>query len=537
MAAATAIPLKINNNQVGVDLGGRMRQLYAKKLLTRTNPKLSLSQGARMLYFFRLFNIRFGLLASPFLLLVSLFLLAGLAACLPGKSVFKPDAVCAVRAGIDDTSRISVFLNLKNPEGPHLNLSIVAVEILRAGEWLPVALETKVIDTERLAGWQVLLGQSALPPGRYDKIRLRFAPQGKLTAATGSSDLLLTALEVELSFASPLDLQDQASESVFLSWDVEASLSATNLGPFAIDLTTEQPTPITANHIYVTCPDINTVYVVRADKKWVSKTFYVAGRPTYIAIDDVRQKLYVLCEEDGDIKVFDLVTNALFDVVPLPMTFRPRFMAVDDDLAKAFVLDDLGKLSVVDLQTGTIVGRVKIGHRPDYVAYLPATVAVSSSMDSTVYLLDSETLAVKEQIVVNGSPTGILQNGDFIYIAEELTNTITVFDAGLRSKAKSLFVGYGPRRLAVLGNNLYVANSAGGSVSLVRTQNNSVSREIPLGKQVYEMAVSPSEQLLYIGQNATDECGGRVGILDVTSNNLIGAVEIGARPLGIVVGR
>jgi DNA-binding beta-propeller fold protein YncE len=491
-----------------------------------------------MLYFFRLCTKRFALPVAPFLLLLSLFFLAGLAACLPGKSFFKQDAKCDIRGGIDDTSRISVFLNLKNPEGPHLNLTIGAVEILRAGEWLPISLETKEIDTKRLAGWQMFLGQTPLPPGRYDKIRLRFAVREQRAATAGRSNPPLANLAVELPFASPLDLPEQVSESVFLSWDVEASIPAGALGPLVLDLTTSQPTPITANHIYVACPDLNTVYVVRADKKWVSKTFFVAGRPTYIAIDNVRQKLFVLCEEDGDIKVFDLVTNALFDVIHLPMTFRPKFMTVADDLAKAYVLDDSGNLSVVDLQTGAIVIRKKIGHRPNYVAYFPetGTIAVASSMDSRVYLLDGETLEAREEIVVNGSPAGILQNGDFIYIAEEVTNSITVYDASLRGKVKSLFVGYAPRRLAIQGNNLYVANSDGGSISLVRTQSNIVSREIPLGRRIHEMAVSANEQLLYIGQNGADDCGGRINILDMTSNNVVGSVEIGARPVGIVVG-
>jgi DNA-binding beta-propeller fold protein YncE len=193
---------------------------------------------------------------------------------------------------------------------------------------------------------------------------------------------------------------------------------------------------------------------------------------------------------------------------------------------------------VVDLQTGALLVREKIGHRPNYVAYFPetATIAVASSMDSRVYLLDGETLAVKEQIVIAGSPTGILQNNDFVYIAEELTNSITVFDVSLHSIVKSLLVGYAPRRLADLGNNIYVANSMGGSVSLVMTQNNIVSREIQLGNSIFEMAVSPSEQLLYIGQKAGDDCGGRISILDVTSNKVVGTVEIGGIPLGIVVG-
>jgi DNA-binding beta-propeller fold protein YncE len=318
---------------------------------------------------------------------------------------------------------------------------------------------------------------------------------------------------------------------------VDASFAGAALGQLAFSLNPARHSPITANQIYVACPDINTVYSVRTDKKWVDGSFLVAGRPTYIAIDDLRQRLFVLCQDDGDIKIFDLVTNSLIDVIGLPMTFRPKFMWVNDELTKAYVIDDHDNLSVVDLQTGTVVVRSKIGQRPGYVIHIPetGTIAVSSRMDGRVYLLNDQTLAVKDQIIVGSSPAGILKKGDFLYIAEELADRVTVFDCTLRSKVDSLAVGYSPSRLVSTDSKIYVAN--GGSLSLVMTQNNRVVREIPVGGQVFEMAVSEKEQLLYLGKKVDGECGGSIGILDITSSKIIGEIAIGSWPMGMVIGR
>ena len=112
------------------------------------------------------------------------------------------------------------------------------------------------------------------------------------------------------------------------------------------------------------------------------------------------------------------------------------------DLSNAYVIDDLGHLSVVELLAGNVIARKRIGQRPTYVVHLPETetVAVSSSMDSRIYVLDEESLENRGQIIVNGSPAGIFKNDEFLYVAEEQSNSIMIFDYNLRVKVKSLFV-------------------------------------------------------------------------------------------------
>jgi DNA-binding beta-propeller fold protein YncE len=473
----------------------------------------------------------------PFFLLgLLLFSLAGLSGCLSLKTIGGSDSGCEVPGEHGVASRISFFLSVTRIAAPHLKLQLVSVEILRDGLWIPISSEARALDTETIGSWQVLLGQNAFLPGNYEKVKLTFGTEAILTSRDASSVLILPETVVELPFPSPFNLPSPASESFFIDWDVDASFAGPALGPLAFSLNPARPSPITANQIYVACPDINTVYSVSTDKKWVDGSFFVAGRPTYIAIDDLRQKLFVLCQDDGDIKIFDLVTNSLVDVIGLPMTFRPKFMWVNGDLTKAYVIDDLGNLSVVDLQTGSVAVRGKIGQQPGYVIHIPETqtIAVSSRMDSTVYLLDDQTLAVKDRIIVGSSPAGILQKDDFLYIAEELADRVTVFDFKLRRKVDSLAVGYSPSRLVGLDSKIYVAN--GGSLSLVRTQNNKVAREIPVAGHLFEMVVSEKEQLLYVGKKVEGECGGSLGILDITSSKIIGEIEIGSWPRGIVIG-
>ena len=98
-----------------------------------------------------------------------------------------------------------------------------------------------------------------------------------------------------------------------------------------------------------------------------------------------------------------------------------------------------------------------------------------------------------------------------------------------------LFVGSAPRRITGLGSNIYIANSESGSVSLLRTQSNRVTKEILLGNEVYELVASEKEQVVYIGKNDDEDCGGSISVLDSTYNRVIAEIELGARPLGIAV--
>ncbi len=477
------------------------------------------------------------LLSRLSLAVLVLFLLHGLPGCTSVKSVLDPSLACAAPTALENASRLSFFLNLERPETPHLKLKINAVEIFNGELWLPVSLDTKEIDTEKIGRQQVWLGQLELYPGNYEQIRLTLSPEATIVSRGEESKLILEELVIEVPFPETFNLQTETSESVFLAWDVAASLNSGNLGPWAITLTTSGLSPITSNQVYVACPDINTIYVVREDKKWVNNSFFVGGRPTYISVDSLKQRIFVLCQEEGVIKVFDLLTNALTDIISLPMTFRPTFMSVSADSGHAYVIDDLGHLSVVDLQAGNVIVRRRIGQRPAYVAYFPGTetVAVSSRMDSTVYLLDKESLEIRDQIAVNGSPAGIFKKDEFLYVAEEQSNSLMVFNCRLRTKVKAMFVGLGPHRITGLDSNIYVANSQSGSVSLLRTPSNRVTREVPLGNEVYEMVASEREHVVYIGKKDSDDCGGSVSVLDSTSNRVIAEIELGTRPQGIAV--
>ena len=476
------------------------------------------------------------LVPAPMLFLLLFFMLC-FPGCLLNKQVAGSDNVCEKPSYDSNSGHLSLFLNLESTDGPQVKLQLDSLEILKDGLWLPVLSGPREVDTKKIGGYQLLFGNKDFQPGNFEKVRLSFRPEVTLTWQKQSVEQVLVEPVIEISFSSPFHLKSQTSESVFLVWDLDKSFVGGKTGPLSFSLITSAPSPITANMIYVASPDINTIYAIRADKKGVSNSFFVGGRPTYLAIDDDKKKMYILCHDDGDIKVFDLISNSLIDVIKLPMTFQPEFMWVDDDFT-AYVIDDMGYVSVVELQIGSVVVRKKIGQHPNFITKISGTntIAVSSSIDSSIYILDDQTLEVKDQITVGDSPVGIWKEGDLLYVSDEMSNSVMVFDYNIRRNINSLAVGYDPNRLVGYDGKLFVANSGSGSISSIKTWNGKVTSEIPVGDHIYEMVVSDTEQLLYAGKSDDGDCAGWVSVIDITSNKVIGEIEIGSRPMGIVIG-
>ena len=191
-----------------------------------------------MLFFNALRTIRPCALITLSVLSFLLFSLVGLSGCLSLKSVVESALVCNVPSDDGVSSRISFFLNLKSADESHISLQLVSVDILRNGLWIPVTIEPRELDTNKIGGWQLLLANKAFQPGNYEKIKLVFGPEAILTWNEQSSALTLEKTVLELPFAPAFNLQNRSSESVFLVWDVAASFADADSGSLGFSLAT-----------------------------------------------------------------------------------------------------------------------------------------------------------------------------------------------------------------------------------------------------------------------------------------------------------
>src|SRR6266478_2850424 len=92
-----------------------------------------------------------------------------------------------------------------------------------------------------------------------------------------------------------------------------------------------------------------------------------------------------------------------------------------------------------------------------------------------------------------------------VYAVDTSRNAVSVFDP--RTQAiSSVRVGAGPIALAVNAatNRIYVANSGGGSISVIDGKNDSAVATLSVGPRPYVVAVNPTTNRIYVSNTFSD---------------------------------
>ena len=215
--------------------------------------------------------------------------------------------------------------------------------------------------------------------------------------------------------------------------------------------------------------------------------------------------------------------------------------------------DEAGELDVIDLRSGELARRIKVGGFPKVVvldakgkhAYLslwseralarlelatgklerlkygkvpPRGLALSrdgkllfaaNNMGRTVTVVDTDRFAVKQHITVPGSPRHVVlsRDGKRVYVSAMGRGSLAVIDVRTLKLERTLKVGERPKTIEDSrdGRFIYTANYTGHSMSIVDTRTWKV-RELLL--DVYKtsgLAVHPNDHTIYITSWCSDE--------------------------------
>ena len=473
-------------------------------------------------------KVRLGRLAGM------IMLLAMLGGCLPQNwQASSPPTVVGPPPG--DSARINCFLVLKDDQGPAIQLEIASLDVLAGDVWLPLSRGPLTLDSTAIGRGQVFLGGEYVTPGSYRRLRMEVAGGRRQTVDGGIAKIANAPFTVEMSLSGELPLQAGDSRTLLFTWDVEKSLATGDSVQPALTVVPSLREQL-GDRVFVSCPDIDTVFVVRADDNWVVDSFGLRGRPTYLAVapDATPQRLYVLTPGDRKVKIVDTSSGRTVNDFTVPLNDTPNFMVISPDGAAVFLLDEeSGYLSRMDLANGRIDARILVGYGPDSVMYLPdqGLLAVSLSLSQQVVLLDPLSLAVKRTLRTGSNPQGLAVSGNQLYVAENDDNTVSVIDLSDFKTVGRVAVGFGPRRLLSTDNQLYVSNQQEGTLSVLMSGQLGVVQVLSGFGRPLEMAFDQFYQQLYV----TDEENNALDIVKGSTNRLLGRLSLGAKPLGLVV--
>jgi PQQ-dependent catabolism-associated beta-propeller protein len=256
-------------------------------------------------------------------------------------------------------------------------------------------------------------------------------------------------------------------------------------------------------------------------------------------------KLFVSSEKDNAIAILD---GAKDDILSSPVVCkRPRHMQLSPDRTQLLVAcSDDHKVLVWDIAAGKVARSIEVSEDPEIFDLSPdgRTLYVSDEEDSALTAFDLATGKKEFQVKVGGEPEGVKTSpdGKRVYVTSEVASMVHVIDVPGQKILKNVPVGKRPRRLLLVGHDeLWVTNELEGSVTILRTSDNTVTGKItflPPGMRTEDvtpvgMALSPDGKTAFIGLGRANH----VAAVDTATHQVKGYILVGRRAWGLATSR
>ena len=173
-------------------------------------------------------------------------------------------------------------------------------------------------------------------------------------------------------------------------------------------------------------------------------------------------------------------------------------------------------MSVVDVASGAVVGRVPVGREPEGVGITPdgRWVLVTNESDNSVSVIDTRTLKIVKSVQVGKRPRDVAftPDGRAAYVSGE-------FDASRVSHGRAARRARGARAATAQGSapdggrarlaarsRLYVSTGRGGTVAVDRQREaDKLLAEVPVGTRPWGIALSQDGRWLYTANGPSND--------------------------------
>lgn len=176
----------------------------------------------------------------------------------------------------------------------------------------------------------------------------------------------------------------------------------------------------------------------------------------------------------------------------------------------------------------SVVASISVGGDPTNVAFLPLGdyIYVANETDNRVTVVRMSDRTVVARIPAGDSPWEITAHpsGEYVYTSNLGSDDVSVIRTSDNAVVATVPVGLGPCLSAIRpsGDYLYVTNSASSSVTVIRTSNNTVAATVPVGSGPRGITVLPNGECIY-----TANMGGSVSVIRASNNQVVATVPTG----------
>jgi YVTN family beta-propeller protein len=159
-----------------------------------------------------------------------------------------------------------------------------------------------------------------------------------------------------------------------------------------------------------------------------------------------------------------------------------------------------GSVSVIDMATNTVTGKIPVGARPGRIAFAQSGHLYVTNFGSfNVSVIDTSTNTVTGTIGLSLKPSdiAITPDGRSAYVTNLGAPIVSIIPVRTNTVVAAIAVGAQPAAIAHIRNRgghayTYVANSGSDSVSVInRAMKNQIIATIPVGRMPFALAVGP----------------------------------------------
>ncbi|MFI5364609.1 MAG: hypothetical protein ACHQ4J_03200 [Candidatus Binatia bacterium] len=168
-------------------------------------------------------------------------------------------------------------------------------------------------------------------------------------------------------------------------------------------------------------------------------------------------------------------------------------------------------------------------------------VYVANLLSDTVSVIDAATKTVTKTIAVGQNPDGVAISHDdtFTYVANFLSNDVSVIENATNTVTASIPVGIGPVGIATISPNtpfVYVADKTERTIAVIDTDTNTVTAKIPLDGNPEGVAMAGFPTTLYATESFPQGSGNLL-VIDTATNTIEAAVPVGLHPNRVAIGQ
>ena len=193
---------------------------------------------------------------------------------------------------------------------------------------------------------------------------------------------------------------------------------------------------------------------------------------------------------------------------------------------------DTNSVSVISTQTASSLKSISVGIHPSHVVadQLRREIYVANELSNSLSIINATMDMVVDTVAVGSRPAGVVVGEGDVYVLNNGANTISLVSKSSRKVTSTIVLSGSPNR-GLLGDfdMFFVTDSSDGAVIFIN-DSNVVTATVNVGKGPVGLGIDQYRNHLYV----TNRGSNTVSVLDTIGERMLKDITVGSAPYGVI---